>query len=51
MWELETHRSRCLHFGVDSNGNGSVNLNTKADALASTANFLKGHGWVRGAGY
>ena len=23
----------------------------KADALASTANFLKGHGWVRGAGY
>ena len=51
MWELETHRSRCLHFGVDGNGNGSVNLNTKADALASTANFLKGHGWVRGAGY
>ena len=25
---------------------GGVNLNAKADALASTANFLKGHGWV-----
>jgi len=32
-------------------GNGGVNLSSKADALASTANFLKGHGWVRGAGY
>jgi lytic murein transglycosylase len=40
-----------LLYGVDGDGNGSVNLNTKADALASTANFLKGHGWVRGAGY
>ena len=28
-----------------------IDLNTKADALASTANFLKGHGWTRGAGY
>jgi lytic murein transglycosylase len=40
-----------LLFGVDGNGDGVVNLNNKADALASTANFLKGHGWVRGAGY
>jgi len=40
-----------LLYGVDGNGDGVVNLNTKADALASTANFLKGHGWVRGAGY
>jgi hypothetical protein len=32
-------------------GDGSVNLNTKADALASTANFLKDHGWIRGEGY
>jgi lytic murein transglycosylase len=38
-------------YGVDGDGDGSINLNTKADALASTANFLKGHGWVRGAGY
>ena len=28
-----------------------IDLNTKADALASTANYLKGHGWVRGKGY
>lgn len=27
------------------------NLNNKSVALASTANFLKGHGWQRGAGY
>jgi lytic murein transglycosylase len=40
-----------LLYGVDGDGNGVVNLNSKADALASTANFLKGHGWVRGAGY
>ena len=40
-----------LLYGVDGDGDGVVNLNSKADALASTANFLKGHGWVRGAGY
>jgi membrane-bound lytic murein transglycosylase B len=26
-------------------------VRSKADALASTANFLVGHGWQRGAGY
>jgi len=40
-----------LLYAVDGDGNGVINLNTKADALASTANFLKGHGWARGAGY
>lgn len=30
---------------------GVGNLNTKEGALESTANFLKGHGWKRGAGY
>lgn len=40
-----------LLYGVDGDGDGRINLNAKADALASTANFLKGHGWVRGAGY
>ncbi|MGE0004414.1 MAG: lytic transglycosylase domain-containing protein [Parvibaculaceae bacterium] len=38
-------------YGADGNGDGRINLNSKADALASTANFLKGHGWVRGQGY
>jgi lytic murein transglycosylase len=40
-----------LLYAVDGDGDGRVNLNSKADALASTANFLKGHGWVGGAGY
>jgi membrane-bound lytic murein transglycosylase B len=40
-----------LLYAVDGDGDGKINLNSKADALASTANFLKGHGWVRGAGY
>lgn len=30
---------------------GVGNLNTRDGALTSTANFLKGHGWRRGAGY
>lgn len=38
-------------YGVDGDGDGRINLDSKADALASTANFLKGHGWVRGRGY
>jgi lytic murein transglycosylase len=38
-------------YAVDGDGNGRIDLNTKADALASTANFLRGHGWRPGAGY
>ena len=26
-------------------------IRSRADALASTANFLRAHGWRRGAGY
>ncbi|MDF1608255.1 lytic murein transglycosylase [Hoeflea sp. YIM 152468] len=40
-----------VRFGVDGDRNGSVNLGSKADALASTANFLRAHGWRRGGGY
>ena len=40
-----------LLYGADGDGNGGINLNSKADALASTAKFLKGHGWSAGAGY
>ncbi|MFO1122884.1 MAG: lytic transglycosylase domain-containing protein [Hyphomicrobiales bacterium] len=39
-----------LLYGADGDG-GGINLNKKADALASTANFLRGHGWQRGGGY
>jgi membrane-bound lytic murein transglycosylase B len=49
MWELDTHPSRCLLYGVDGDGNGSGE--PQYHALGCTANFLKGHGWVRGAGY
>jgi membrane-bound lytic murein transglycosylase B len=38
-------------YGADGDGDGRVNLNSKADALASTAKFLRGHGWVPGEGY
>ncbi|MGU3576201.1 lytic murein transglycosylase [Brucellaceae bacterium C25G] len=41
-----------LKYGVDGDGSGHIDMiNSKADALASTANFLVGHGWKRGAGY
>lgn len=39
-------------FGVDGDGDGRVDLvRSRSDALASTANFLRGHGWQPGAGY
>jgi lytic murein transglycosylase len=41
-----------IRYGADGDGDGHVDMvRSRADALASTANFLKGHGWVAGAGY
>ncbi|KIQ03385.1 lytic transglycosylase [Agrobacterium tumefaciens] len=41
-----------VRYGVDFDRNGHIDLvGSRADALASTANFLVGHGWQRGAGY
>jgi lytic murein transglycosylase len=41
-----------VKFGADGDGNGSIDLiRSRADALASTANFLRAHGWRPGAGY
>ena len=41
-----------LKYGVDGDGSGHIDMTrSKADALYSTANFLVGHGWQRGAGY
>lgn len=40
-----------LKFGVDANGDGVVDFYNVTDALASTANFLKGKGWKKGQGY
>ena len=41
-----------LLYGIDGDGNGHIDMvGSRADALASTANFLRGHGWRAGAGY
>lgn len=41
-----------LRYGADGDGDGHIDMvRSRADALASTANFLVGHGWQRGQGY
>lgn len=40
--------SSALHYGVDGNGDGRVDLFLKQDALHSMANFVKRHGWKSG---
>jgi len=40
-----------LKYGVDGNGDGKVDMNNIADALSSTANYLRGKGWKPGKGY
>lgn len=40
-----------LQYGVDGNGDGRVDFYNQADALTSTANFLRKKGWKPGAGY
>jgi len=40
-----------LGYGVDGNGDGRIDMDDWPDAIASTANYLAQHGWVRGAGY
>lgn len=44
--------SSYLKFGVDFNGDGSVDLiHDVPDVLASTGNYLKSYGWQAGAGW
>lgn len=44
--------SKYLQYAVDFDGDGRRDLiRSRADVLASTANFLKGHGWRAGGGY
>ena len=41
-----------INYGVDFDGNGRVDLvGSPLDVLASTANYLKGHGWKAGGSY
>ena len=37
--------SSAMAYAKDGNTDGSVNLFTHADAIASVANYLKSHGW------
>lgn len=44
--------SAYFNYAIDYDGNGHADLiNSATDTLGSIANYLKGHGWVRGAGY
>ncbi len=44
--------SKYLGYAVDYDGDGRRNLvGSTADVLASTANYLKGHGWQAGGGF
>ena len=41
-----------VRYGTDGDGDGHIDMvRSRSDALASTANFLRGHGWQPGAGY
>lgn len=40
-----------LDYGVDGNGDGTVDLGNAVDALMSTANYLRAKGWSTGKGY
>lgn len=40
--------SNILKYGKDGNNDGSLDLLTHADAIASIANYLKSHGWRPG---
>jgi membrane-bound lytic murein transglycosylase B len=40
-----------LRYGVDGNGDGRIDFYNQADALASTANYLRAKGWQPGKGY
>jgi lytic murein transglycosylase len=44
--------SSYLRFAVDFDGDGKKDLfRSQADVLASTANYLRGHGWQRGGAW
>jgi lytic murein transglycosylase len=44
--------SSYLRYAIDGDGDGRADLvRSPADVLASTANYMSGHGWRRGAGW
>ena len=52
MGQAQFMPSSYLKYAVDFDGNGRRDLLLSApDVLASTANYLAGHGWQRGKGW
>ncbi|MCC6948956.1 MAG: lytic murein transglycosylase [Bradyrhizobiaceae bacterium] len=52
LGQMQFLPSSYVKFAVDFDGNGRRDLiRSSADALASTANYLKGYGWRAGAGW
>jgi len=50
MGQTQFMPSSYMKYAVDFDGDGRADLlRSPADVLASTANYLRGHGWVRGA--
>lgn len=50
MGQTQFMPSSYVKYAVDFDGDGRADLlRSPTDVLASTANYLKGHGWVRGA--
>lgn len=49
MGQTQFMPSSYVKYAVDFDGNGRADLlHSPVDVLASTANYLQGHGWVRG---
>ena len=52
MGQTQFMASNYYNYAVDFDGDGRRDLiRSVPDVLASTANYLKGHGWQRGAGW
>ena len=51
MGHMQFLPGNAMQYGVDGNGDGRVDFYNEADALASTANFLRQKGWKPGRGY
>jgi membrane-bound lytic murein transglycosylase B len=49
MGQTQFMPSNYVRYAIDFDGDGRADLlHIPADVLASTANYLQGHGWVRG---
>jgi lytic murein transglycosylase len=52
MGQTQFMPSNYVRYAIDFDGDGRADLlHSPADVLASTANYLQGHGWVRGGNW